>query len=57
MNFSQFGIRARITAGLALILLLAVLSTANSLFKNISVKYESSEVASSWILPSKTSAT
>ena len=49
MNFSQFGIRARITAGLALILLLAVLSTANSLFKNISVKYESSEVASSWI--------
>jgi len=49
MNFSQFGIRARITAGLALILLLAVLSTANSLFKNISVKYETSEVASSWI--------
>jgi methyl-accepting chemotaxis protein len=35
--------------GLALILLLAVLSAANALYRNISVKYESGEVAGSWI--------
>jgi len=49
MNFNNLGIRARITVGLALILLLAVLSTANSLYRNISVKYEAGEVGSSWI--------
>jgi methyl-accepting chemotaxis protein len=49
MNFNNLGIRARITVGLVLILLLAVLSTANSLYRNISVKYEAGEVASSWI--------
>ncbi|CAM8669757.1 Tar Methyl-accepting chemotaxis protein [Comamonadaceae bacterium] len=49
MNLNRLGIRARITAGLALILLLAVLSAANSLYQNISVKYEAGEVATSWI--------
>ena len=49
MNINNLGIRARITVGLALILLLAVLSAANSLYRNISVKYESGEVAGSWI--------
>jgi len=49
MNFNDLGIRTRITAGLALILLMAILSTANSLYRNISVKYESGEVAGSWI--------
>ena len=46
---NNLSIRFRITAGLAFILLLAVLSAANSLYQNISVKYESSEVSSSWI--------
>ncbi|AZP12176.1 methyl-accepting chemotaxis protein [Undibacterium parvum] len=46
---NNLSIRFRITAGLALILLLAVLSAANSLYQNISIKYESSEVSSSWI--------
>ena len=49
MNFNNLGIRARITGGLALILLLAVLSAAHAFYKNISVKYNASEVASSWI--------
>ncbi|MDZ7922163.1 methyl-accepting chemotaxis protein [Rhodoferax sp.] len=49
MSLNQFGIRARITVGLAAILLLAVLSAANSLYQNISVKYEAGEVATSWI--------
>ncbi|RFO97635.1 methyl-accepting chemotaxis protein [Rhodoferax lacus] len=49
MNINRLGIRARITVGLALILLLAVLSAANSLYRNISVKYEAGEVAGSWI--------
>ena len=49
MSLHQFGIRARITVGLAAILLLAVLSAANSLYQNISVKYEAGEVATSWI--------
>jgi hypothetical protein len=34
MNFNHWGIRTRITAGLALILLLSVLSAVNSLVKN-----------------------
>jgi methyl-accepting chemotaxis protein-1 (serine sensor receptor) len=46
---NSMGIRARITAGMALILLLAVLSAANSFYRNLSVKYESGEVATSWI--------
>jgi methyl-accepting chemotaxis protein len=49
MSLNDLSIRARITAGLALILLLAVVSTAQSLYRNISVKYETSEVSSSWI--------
>ncbi|APW41467.1 methyl-accepting chemotaxis protein [Rhodoferax saidenbachensis] len=49
MNLNNFGIRARITAGLALILSLAVLSAANSLYQNLAVKYESGEVGNSWI--------
>ena len=49
MNFNDFGIRTRITAGLALILFLAVLSTGISLKNNVSVKYESGEVSGSWI--------
>jgi len=49
MNLSNLGIRARITLGLAAILILALLSTANSLYRNISVKFESGEVATSWI--------
>jgi methyl-accepting chemotaxis protein len=49
MNINSLGIRARITLGLALILLLAVLSAANALYRNISVKYESGEVVGSWI--------
>ena len=49
MNINSLGIRARITVGLALILLMAVLSAANSFYRNISVKYESGEVSGSWI--------
>ncbi|QDL53010.1 methyl-accepting chemotaxis protein [Rhodoferax aquaticus] len=49
MKLNNFGIRVRITVGLAAILLLAVLSAANSLYQNISVKYEAGEVANSWI--------
>ena len=49
MDFNGFGIRARITAGLALILSLAVLSTGIPLKNNVSVKYESGEVSGSWI--------
>ena len=49
MNLSNLGIRARITVGLAIILVLAILSAANSLYRNISVKFEAGEVASSWI--------
>ena len=49
MILNHLSIRARITAGLALILLFSVLSTGFALFKNVSAKYESQEVASSWI--------
>ena len=49
MNLNDFGIRARITAGLALILFLAVMSTGMSLKNNVSVKFESGEVSGSWI--------
>ena len=49
MNLNVFGIRTRITAGLALILFLAVLSTGMSLKNNVSVKFESGEVSGSWI--------
>ncbi len=49
MNLNDFGIRARITAGLALILFLAVMSTGISLKNNVSVKFESGEVSGSWL--------
>lgn len=39
MRLNDLSIRTRITVGLALILLLAVLSTAQSLYRNVSVKY------------------
>ncbi len=45
----RFSIRLRITLGLAIILGLAVLSTVNALYQNLAVKYESGEVAESWI--------
>jgi methyl-accepting chemotaxis protein len=45
----QISIRLRITLGLAVILALAVLSAANALYQNLAVKYESGEVANSWI--------
>ena len=49
MSFRDLSIRARISAGLVLILLLAVLSNVYALARNVSVKYEATEVASSWI--------
>mgnify|MGYP000933765596 CR=1 FL=1 len=49
MSLNDLSIRARITAGLAVILLLALLSTTQSLYRNVSVKYETGEVSNSWI--------
>jgi len=49
MGFVNWGIRARIATGLVVILLLAVLSAGNALYRNISVKYEAGEVSTSWI--------
>lgn len=49
MSFRDLSIRARISAGLVLILVLAVLSNVYALVRNVSVKYEATEVASSWI--------
>ncbi|MBX3608796.1 MAG: HAMP domain-containing protein [Hydrogenophaga sp.] len=49
MKLNRFSIRARITAGLALILVLAVLGTAQALWQNKTIKYETAEVADSWI--------
>ena len=40
MSFNDLTIRLRITIGMGLILLLAVLSTAFTLYQNISIKYE-----------------
>jgi len=49
VNLNRFGIRARITVGLALILGLAVLSAGQALLHNQTIKYETTEVADSWI--------
>ncbi|MFA9216269.1 MAG: methyl-accepting chemotaxis protein [Sphingomonadaceae bacterium] len=49
MNFNNWGVRARITAGLSLILLLAVSSAAFALYRNIDAKYEASQVSTSWV--------
>ena len=46
---NRLSIRLRIAVGLTVILLLAVLSTANALYQNLAVKYESGEVSDSWI--------
>ncbi len=49
MNLRNWGIRARITGGLALILVLAVLSSTYSWYRNTVTKYESSQVSTSWV--------
>jgi methyl-accepting chemotaxis protein-1 (serine sensor receptor) len=49
MHLNRFSIRTRITAGLTLILALAVLGTAQALWQNQTIKYEATEVADSWI--------
>ncbi len=49
MTFNDLTIRWRITIGMGLILLLAVLSTGFTLYQNIGIKYETGEVAKSWI--------
>ena len=45
----RLSIRGRITFGLFLILLLAVLGTGQALWQNKTIKYETTEVADSWI--------
>jgi len=40
VSLNNIGIRMRIMLGLAVILVFAALSAANSLYQNISVKYE-----------------
>ena len=45
----NLSIKARIASGLIAILLLAVLNASFAIYRNISAKYESGEVASSWI--------
>ena len=49
MNVGHWGIRARIAWGLGVILMLAVLSAATTLWQNQRIKYETNEVAASWI--------
>ncbi|GAB4214609.1 MAG: hypothetical protein Fur007_11140 [Rhodoferax sp.] len=49
MFLNHLGVRARITLGLALILLLSVLSAGTTLVLNRTVKFETGEVATSWI--------
>ena len=49
MNFNNLGIRARITLGLATMLLLTLLNTAYLFYQNLSVKFEAGDVATSWI--------
>ena len=49
MHFNNLSIRSRITFGLSIILLLAVFSGGNALYQNKTIKYESGEVASSWM--------
>ena len=46
---TRFSIRTRIAAGLGLILLLAVISAGQALWQNKVIKYETGEVANSWI--------
>ncbi|MDM7456833.1 MAG: methyl-accepting chemotaxis protein [Tepidimonas sp.] len=49
MNIQDWRVRTRIAVGLGLILLLAVLSAGITLWQNQQIKYETSEVANSWI--------
>ncbi|MDD5031365.1 MAG: methyl-accepting chemotaxis protein, partial [Rhodoferax sp.] len=49
MNLNQLGLRARITLGLFMILVLAILAVGNTLWQNQRIKYESGEVVTSWI--------
>lgn len=49
MKINDLSIRLRITLGMGLILLLAIASAAFTLYQNVSIKYETSEVADSWI--------
>jgi methyl-accepting chemotaxis protein len=49
MNFHHWGIRARISAALSLMLLLVLLGKAMTFYKNVEVKYQSGEVARSWV--------
>jgi methyl-accepting chemotaxis protein len=49
MILDRLSIRGRITLGLALILFLAVLGTGQALWQNKTIKYETTEVADSWI--------
>lgn len=46
---SSLSIKARITLGMGLILLLAIVNAGHSIYRNISATYESGEVAGSWI--------
>ncbi|GAB4402174.1 MAG: hypothetical protein OHK0048_19780 [Rhodoferax sp.] len=49
MFFNLLGIRARMTLGLSLIVLLAVASAGTTWLLNRTVKYQTAEVAASWI--------
>jgi len=49
MAWSRLGIRARITAGLTIILVLAMASAGYTVYRNQFIKSLSSDVASSWI--------
>lgn len=49
MKFQDLGIRARITIGLLVILLLATLSVGISLYQNGKVKYQAEDVKTGWI--------
>jgi methyl-accepting chemotaxis protein len=49
MKFNDLSIRIRITIGMGLILLLALISAGNTLYQNERIKYETGEVADSWI--------
>jgi len=49
MDLNKLSIRWRITLGMLLILLLALLSAGNLFIRNITIKYETREVANSWI--------
>ena len=49
MKLDDLTIRVRITIGMGLILVLALASTVFTLYQNVSIKYETGEVAESWL--------